>query len=780
MNKDECNLDVKEDTIFINNALINSAIMKIEKEKSKKNNCVNININEINSNQMIFQDTNNLVNSIKLIDNILDYIKKPNMKLFRLLKRNNNYIYQLASKRSNTMFKKIEGNYIQTLIAIFIKLLQNYINEKNHENIKKLLVMIMRLITDEIIPANSLEIIIEIYIKIFIIILDENQDNNFSLNDEPFIFINDIIDAIVFFSQKILIFKGTDNCIINNIIDIFDKYLITPNYLNISFRGSSIWLKFLENDLVSPPAENSKKSDNTESDKQMNKDNNEKSFQQKIYNFLIKIYKFDMKDEYFQNSIIPKGIVNLNYYTNSMNYLIELFKKEKEELNTDSSFKILNGFNLQRDTFLYLSNIKLKISDFSIIFSFKITQIPKDSDEISLLNLYYKSIKSTLYMYLDKNNYLNIIFNGEKKWNTFIKIRENIFYLLCLSQSKSMLGNIYKLFINEKINEREIKELKEYRDLIESKEIKEDTIKNVEIEEADWCYYYKKKTNSLDLSKEMKLELGKNNFIGIMGEFLVINKNFDKKNIHHLFNLKGNYSKVLSQIYNKYEPLYSFDSFNKNKSKFGINKTSDSEKNSINFFKKFEYEIKLEIMSYKINRFSKLKFLSQNNEDEQMVNPIKTLREINETNLRLMSVTTMIKSGFNSLNSSSNISIMKNNKNSFSNLSHKNSYIYQKESFRQETINVNLSLYKYRYSCEVFCYNQGIEFLTLQLHNILSTINDKELLDKYLYNTIVYIFSLMSINDNIIDSTVRNMPKLDNKISIFFLTLLNLLFCLIP
>ena len=82
------------------------------------------------------------------------------------------------------------------------------------------------------------------------------------------------------------------------------------------------------------------------------------------------------------------------------------------------------------------------------------------------------------------------------------------------------------------------------------------------------CFNSKKKTNSLDLSKEMKLELGKNNFIGIMGEFLVINKNFDKKNIHHLFNLKGNYSKVLSQIYNKYEPLYSFDSFNKNKSKF--------------------------------------------------------------------------------------------------------------------------------------------------------------------------------------------------------------------
>ena len=775
MNKDEFNLEFKEDNNHITISLIKSALENIEKQNTKKT-ATNNNKNYDSNSNKIFQDTKNVLNYIKVIDNIFYYISKPNMKLYRLLKRNNNYTFKLASKSSNSIFKKIKDNYIEPIIALFIKLLSLYINEKSHKNIKRLLVLIIRLIIDEIIPVNSLEFIIEIFVNIFIIIVNENQDSNYSLNDEPFLFINDIIDSLLFFSKNIKE-KNLDNSIIIHIIDIFDKYLITPTYINISFRGSPIWLKFLEKNMISPPAEKDKKTDvkfiedetNTDysdSNNIINNDKKEENLQKKIYIFLIKIYKYDMKDEYFQNSIIPKGIVNLNYYTNSMNYLMELFKKEKEELNIDSSFKILNGFNLQKDTFLFLSNIRLKLNDFSIIFSFKINQVPKDIEEISILNLYYKSVKSTLYIFLDKNNYLNIIFNGEKKWNTFIKIKENIFYLVCLSQTKKIIGNVYKLFINEKINEKEIKTLKEYRDLMETKEIKDDTIKNREVQETDCCYYYKKKYNGLDLSKEMNLELGKNNFIGIIGEFLIINKNLKRKNIHHLFNLKGNYSKVLSQIYNKYEILFPFDSFNKNKSKFGINKSNDGEKNAIAFFKKLEYDIKLEIMSYKINRFSKLKYVSQNYENEQANNTIKPVKENNERNVRLMSIVS-IRSGTNSLNSSGVVSI--------SNSSFNNSYVYQKECFKQDTINVNLSLFKYKYSCEVFYYNQGIDFLTLQLHNIISTVDDKKLLDKYLYDTIVYISSILSVNDNIIDSTVRNSPKLDNKVSIFFLTLLNIL-----
>ena len=649
MKKEEFNKEIKEDN-YINISLIKSALENIAKESSNKKNSISNQINDINSNQLIIKDTKSLINSIKLIEKYFNYINKTNTQLCRLLKRNINYIYKLSSKRTNRLFKKMKISSIEALLAIIIKLLGNYINEKKHYNNKYLLIMIMRLIIDDIIPVNSLKIIIEIFINILTIILNTNPDNKYSLNEYPFIFVSDIIDSFTLFPKEIKI-ETLANCILNHIIDIFDKYLITPNYLNICFRESPIWLKILENNMTNPLIENNgnkedEKKDEDEEDNEENKehvsnDNKEKSILQKIYNFLIKIYKFDMKDEYFQNIIIPKGIVNLRYYINSMNYLIKLFEKEKGEIKSDSSFKILNGFNLQKNNFLYLSNINLKLKEYSIIFSFKITQIQKDSDEISIINLYHKSKKSALKIYVDKNHFLNIIFNGEINWNTFITIRENVSYLVCLSQPKKTIGNVcYRLFINEKLDENEIKKY-----LIDSKSIKEIRFKNIEIQDTDSCYYYEKKTSNLDLAKEMILELGKNNFIGIMGELLIINECLAKENIHYLFNLKGNYAKILSQIYNDYKEIYTFDQLNKNKSKLDINKLNTNEKKSAFFFRQLKkFEIKLEIMSYKINRFSKLKYISQNYYNQHVINAMKIEKENNERNLRLMSIITT-KSG---------------------------------------------------------------------------------------------------------------------------------------
>ena len=153
-----------------------------------------------------------------------------------------------------------------------------------------------------------------------------------------------------------------------------------------------------------------------------------------------------MKDEYFQNSIMKKGIINLKYSINILNYLIHLYDEE-EKLQIDSSFKIINGFSLQKDNFLFLPNLKLKLTEFSIIFSFKINQIQKDFDNISILNIYTKPKKPILHLFLDKNNYLTILYNGDKKWNTYIKIQENKYYLICLSESKLFIGNKLSLFI---------------------------------------------------------------------------------------------------------------------------------------------------------------------------------------------------------------------------------------------------------------------------------------------------------------------------------------------
>jgi hypothetical protein len=130
-----------------------------------------------------------------------------------------------------------------------------------------------------------------------------------------------------------------------------------------------------------------------------------------------------MHDEYFQDIIIQKGIINLKYYINTLNYLMSLFQEE-EKVQSESDFKIINGFYLQRDNYLFLPNIKLKSGEFSIIFSFKIDQIPPEAENITILNIYQKQAKSILNISIDENNYLYILYNGDKKWNTYIKIKK--------------------------------------------------------------------------------------------------------------------------------------------------------------------------------------------------------------------------------------------------------------------------------------------------------------------------------------------------------------------
>ena len=769
MNKDEYNMENKEDnniTFSIIKTAINNIFIKKEEIKN-----VNEQNNSVNKNKIIIEDIDLLLKYVKNFDNLYKNISKENSKLYNGFKRNYRYIKNLSLNKQNKIFKELKLNRLDLLIAAVIIYLKNSINEKKHEQIKKILLIIIRLTAENIIPFNFFITITEVFIKILLTILNTNKDIKYSLNNEPFIFINDIIESLVIYPNEIKI-ENTNNYLLTDIIDIFDKYLITPNYLNINFRETSIWLKFLENHMINPLKEddnivdndddndddNENDNNNNLNNNNNNNDNIKENIQKKIYSFLTKIYKFNMRDDYFQNNIMKKGIINLKYSINSLNYLIHLFNEEVK-LQTDSSFKIINGFSLKKDSFLFLPNIKLKLSEFSIIFSFNITQFPKDNENITILNIYNTSNKPLLNVSIDKNNYLVIVYNIDKKWNTFVKIKENNYYLICISLVKKLIIGSAKLclFINEAVNQEIVKDEKN---------------KGTKIEDTD-LYYYKKKINSLELSKELFLELGKNNFVGIIGELLIINKSFSKKNIHFLFNLKDNYSKTLSQIYNKYDKLYSYDSINK--SKYGRNKLSQSEKNSINFFKQFGFEIKLEIMIYKINRFTKTKYFSQDFYYQELLNnsikPIN-IKENNERNLSLISIC-QIKPC--SLNNSNNYSNMNNN--SLSNSSfNNNSYIYQKDIYTEEKIDINLNLFKLRYSFIIFYQNDGIDYLTLQLYNIISTIEDQKLLDTYLYEIINFIYKIMLIMDeDLIDASNKHFPKLDTKISIFFLTLLTLL-----
>ena len=763
MIKDEYNIENKDDN-FITISLIKTAVnnVLVSYEKSKDINEKQDSFKGIN--EKLIRDLVNLINSIKKIEKIYKCIYNSNS--FGLFKRNFIYIINQSLNKQNRMFRESKFNSFEFFFGIFILYLRNSINEKKHELSKKIFVTIIRLISENIFPQNFFLLIIEIFINILLIILNSNPDYKFSLSDEPFTLINDIIESFVIVSKMEL--NNGNNLLLRDVIDIFEKYLITPNFLNINFKSSAIWLKFLENYSFNPlKADEENELSIDKDEEQINENKKDDIIQKKIYSFLINIYLFNIRDEYFQNDIMKKGIINLKYSINTLNYLTHLFKEEEKLQINNASFKIKNGFYLQKDNFLFLSNIRLKVNEFSIIFSFKITNYPKDKDIISILNLYNKTNKSFLHVFIDKNNYLNISYSPDKVWNTFIKIKENTFYLICISYSKVLLlvNSKLGLFINESINE----------DII-----KDENLKGIKIEDTDSCYYYKKKfNNNIDLSKEFFLELGKNNFIGIIGEFLIINKNFTKDNIHHLFNLKENYSKVLSQIYHNYGILNTYDSINWKKDKFGINKLSINEERSINFFKQqFGYEIKLEIMTYKINRFTKSKYFSQNFYNQELTgNIIKpvTSKENNEMNLSLISIISN-RSGHTSLNNSGLLSNKNSNSLSNANSFNNSSYSYHKDLYKREKIDLYLNIYKLRYSSVVFFENKGIDYLTFQLHNIFSTVDDEKILRIYLYEIINFIYKIMLLMfDNIIDTSNRQAPKLNDKISIFFLTLLTVL-----
>lgn len=748
MYKDACNTENKIDKI-ITISLIKSSLNSVLENNSKGKE-------EENNNNIPISDVNHLIDFIQTIENLFSnmYRKKP--YTYNLFKRNFKYMNKLILSPKNIKF-----NNLEIILSFFIPLLKNYINTKKHHEIQELFLLIIKYTNEKIFPSNAFKIIIEVLVQILILILNSNQEYKYCVKDEPFILINDIIETLITY-QKMhkndddKNSNNNDNRILSDVIDIFDKYLITPYYTNICFKDSPLWLKLLENYVLKPSEENEiDNNKNNNSNNDIINISNVNNIQKKLFLFLIKIYKFSMHDEYFQDIIIQKGIINLKYYINALNYLMSLFQEE-EKVQSESDFKIINGFYLQRDNYLFLPNIKFKASEFSIIFSFRIDQNPPEAENITVLNIFQKQVKTILNVSIDENNYLNILYNGDKKWNTYIKIKRNKFYLVCLYPVKKLMS-YYKLslYINETINENVIKD---------------EQMKGYEIPEADSCYYYKKKKVSLDMPKDLSIELGKNNFIGVIGEFFIINKIIPKENIHHLFNLKENYSKVISQIYNNYENLYKYNSPNFTKSKFGTKKLSEKEKKSIEYFKLLSYNIILEIMTYKINKFSKTKFFSRSTQ-ETYINSNSNSKDNNDVNLSIISILT-VKSENSSMN---NYSCISDSSNSTSNYNF--SCIYQNDLYRQQNINIDINLFKLKFSSVVFYQNKGIDFLTLQLHNILSTIDNKELLDLYLYETISFMYKFMLItNQNIIDASVRQSPKLDNKISIFFLTLLTLLF----
>ena len=503
----------------------------------------------------------------KNLDDFLNYIynngkseifynKRNSSKYFAKFERKINYInkYFFAEERNfeNLRYKFIDiYNLSKYWIAIdSILLLKIFINNKEHVLIKKYFKVIFLFRYLEIFSLNICKLILDIYINTIkdLIIINENNIS----------FIDDLIEGLVEFLKRN---QKEDKNILYFIISIFEEYISSNYNLKLKFQSSPIFFKFLNY--------------------QSSEDKYENDVM--LISFLSNIYKNNITSNFLFKEIYKNGILNLHYYSNSMSLLSNIINQEFFDRKFNSNFIIKKGFLIHKNTPIIQQKINLKEEEFSIIFSFKLFD---ESNEIIIFSFYETSGKNKgkLYMslniYKNNDNYLLKIIYDKEEWPiNDIPILKGNDYLICISKSN--------------IPNKKNVELVLYINDIDSKK---DNI-NINNKESNKINY-KQFTKQFQLKKigEVELKLGEKNFEGIIGDFLIINKKLNDKDISYLLKLNSCYS-------------YIAESFRFNSDLINIPDYLYSNKNEmIIHFKKQKFNYLLKLLSDKSN----LNYLSHN------------------------------------------------------------------------------------------------------------------------------------------------------------------------
>ena len=638
------------------------------------------------------------------IDKIISFSKKlENFYYSKYLKNHNSflsfnkrirYLIKYIINHKDIRFKK--NDYInnakdKSLLYIIIPMIKIFIIHFAHTNIKNILLIIIKLYIDKALPYKIFILTIEFILNILINKLNSNSHCFYTINDEPFNIINDIITSLIYFPEEIKT-ENINNNILIDVINLFDKYFFSHNYINFIFKETSIWLKLMENNLFK--STNINNNFNNNNNKILK---NRKVLKEKLNSFLVKIYQFSLRTEYFENIIIKNSIIDLEYYLNTLNFMKQLIWKEIQSIQI-SDFKIKEGNFIQNNKYIFINDLKpkIKFNEISIIFSFKIFSIETNKD-IDIFKMTDQKMKAFVKLYINEKGFLALEQSEVKNLVTNLKIKENSCYFLCISITKTEKkpkGTNGKLFI--------------YQNDTNTNELNNNQIS-----------FQLEKINDI-LSNNISLVLGKNNFFGVIGDFLMINKELRSENIHHLFNLKEDYAKALKKIYYDFKILPIKLSPNY---RGGYNETEIYEK-AKTFFKKLKFEIIFDLSAdeiYNIKSNKLLRNINNNNENDYSINQNENF-SINEKDIYL-----------------------------FKNLS------------------------KMKYTFDIFYECSGIDFLSFQIYNIFSKINDNELLNIFLYETLSFVMELILYkdkdNNNI--NILAQKSKLESEMDIFFLTLLN-------
>jgi len=455
---------------------------------------------------------------------------------------------RIKKSNDNTRIGIIETS----LINLSIYILRNYIINKQHNKIQEYLKILLFFISNDVLKIEQFVFLLELLFKSILHILNNNNNINnsyqtYRLNEEPLLFIKDIIKTIINYPLDI----SKNNIYIKELIDLFNNFFELAQQQDIFIIKDNLWLKLFESSKIE------------ENNLKIYEDENNNHFEE-INNFLIKMYRKQIP-QYFYNEIFKNSAIDLPYYLNVIKFLEKLYKEENN-FQKDNGFKIKNGIHLLGKT-LIKENISFNSNniEFSLTLSFKITKMKK-GEEITIFNLIKKEKTNIIKILINKQHNL-VIANNEDEWNSKIIINENKFYLLCI-MSNSKSKNMF-LFINT--------------DLVSSPDAK-----GAKTFFADCCYKYSKKISYPKYNDNMDIILGNKNFYGILGDIILINKELKDNIIENLFDSNEYYGNL----------LYRNNICDINNSLIQNNFLfSENCKNSIDYFRKLKYDVIFRINS---------------------------------------------------------------------------------------------------------------------------------------------------------------------------------------
>ena len=677
-NKEEKNIEKKlYSSNFDNNIILNLQRIKDIIDILYLNN--NKNYNEIIKHELFVSKITNNMNSFYDIFNLKNNYINIDSKIIKYslkIKRNINFISKTLYNKNlfnndKLSFIKIENKKEFCILINSIFIIKKFINGNNHLGLQKYLKILFYFQYIDLISLNEFKLILDFYINIFIDLI--------LIKSHYLLFIDDLIEAVINFSFKNK--QNNSNNNFNSILYLFEEYFVNNIEMKIKICKSNIWLKLLGNKIINNQGTNA-----------------DKINLNRLYKFLVNIYKYNLNFNSLFECIYKQSAIDLNYYLNAVNFLSILFKEEEATKKDYFNFYIKNGFYIPNNNPLILEKIKFKENEFSVIFSFKIMNNYEKEEEIIVFNLSNINGNIILKFIINKDKTVNII-HGNKEWKIEnLRILENKDYLICLTQSYSSYKSTKLFFFINKINNNS----KGKKNVVNKNVII--NINNIKTKN-DFIKYdsYEIQSPYPYFDSEMILELGKSNFNGIIGDFIIINKKINENDIYNLFNLNGNYSYIAENNNDRYDLINKLDTY------------YIDNKDSLNFFKKLNFNPIVKILSYKLNN----KFVK------------------NKTELKIEN---------------------------FGTLKHKN--------------NLKIKTIDLKYSINTFYNKNGIEFLLFQMHNISNIINDNKienlnLFNIYLYHTLKLFYEIISTIDDDNSDKKRNDSL---KFSYFIMSLMIILY----